>query len=62
MQRIWYTQQVGKLPKDNGRTFCWCVEGLKISADKSKVMILNGEEGLECEILVDRMRGEMYFG
>ena len=29
--------------------------GLKANAGKSKVMMLNGEEGLECEIRVDRM-------
>ena len=29
--------------------------GLKANAAKSKVMMLNGEEGLECEIRVDRM-------
>ena len=27
--------------------------GLKVNADKSKVMVLNGEEGLECEVHVD---------
>ena len=27
--------------------------GLKLSAGKSKVMVLNGEEGLECEVYVD---------
>ena len=27
--------------------------GLKINAGKSKVMVLNGEERLECEVLVD---------
>ena len=36
----------------------WFVEvyrmiGLKVSAGKSKVMVLNGEEGLECEVHVD---------
>ena len=30
--------------------------GFKINAGKSKVMVLNVEEGLECEILVDGMR------
>ena len=28
---------------------------LKVNEGKSKVMMLNGEEGLECEIRVDRM-------
>ena len=27
--------------------------GLKVDAGKSKVMVLNGEEGLECELYVD---------
>ena len=27
--------------------------GLKINAGKSKVMALNGEEGLECEVHLD---------
>ena len=25
--------------------------GLKVNADKSKVMVLDGEEGLECEVI-----------
>ena len=29
---------------------------LKVSAGKSKVIVLNGEEGLECEVHVDRIR------
>ena len=28
---------------------------LKINADKSKVVVLGGEKGSECEVLVDRM-------
>ena len=41
----------------------WFVEvswtrGLKINAGKSKVMVLNGEERLECEAQVDRIRLE----
>ena len=32
--------------------------GLKINAGKSKVMVLGGEEGLECEVCIDRMRLE----
>ena len=32
--------------------------GLKVSAGKSKVMVLNGEEGLECEVRVDGIRLE----
>ena len=31
---------------------------LKVNAGKSKVMVLNGEEGLECEVLVDGIRLE----
>ena len=27
--------------------------GLKINAGRSKVMVLNGEEGLECEVHLD---------
>ena len=27
--------------------------GLKINADKSKVMVLGGEERLECDVIVD---------
>ena len=31
-----------------------CVEGEdKVNADKSKVMVMNGEEGLECEFHID---------
>ena len=32
--------------------------GLKVTACKSKVMVLNGEEGLECEVHVDGIRSE----
>ena len=32
--------------------------GLNVSEGKSMVMILNGEEGLECEVHVDRIRLE----
>ena len=31
---------------------------LKLNAGKSKVMVLNGEEGLECEVNVDGERLE----
>ena len=39
----------------------WFVEvcrrrGLKVNAGKSKVMVMNGEEGLECEVHVDGVR------
>ena len=32
--------------------------GLKVNASKSKVMVMNGEEGLECEVHVDGIRLE----
>ena len=32
--------------------------GLKVNAGKSKVMVLNGEEGLECEVHIDGIRLE----
>ena len=32
--------------------------GLKVNAGKSKVMVLGGEEGLECEVCVDGIRLE----
>ena len=38
---------MGHFPKVCGR------RGLKINAGKSKVMVMNGEEGLECEVHVD---------
>ena len=34
-------------------------KGLKVNIGKSKVMGLNGEEGLECEIYVDGIRLEL---
>ena len=43
---------------------CVCVcrrRGLKVNADKSKVMALNGEEGLECEVCVDERKFNSYF-
>ena len=44
-----------------------CRKGLKINTGKSKVAVLNGEEGLECEFHVDGIRLEhflefKYFG
>ena len=41
--------------------------GLKVNAGKSKVVVLNGEEGLECEVHVDGICSEhvpefKYFG
>ena len=35
------------------------IRGLKINASKSKVMVLGGEEGLECEVPVDGTRLEI---
>ena len=35
-----------------------CRRGLKVIAGKSKVMVLNGEEGLKCEVHVDGVRLE----
>ena len=32
--------------------------GLKVNAGESKVMVMNEEEGLECEVLVDGVRLE----
>ena len=34
------------------------IRGLKVNAGKSKVMVLGGEEGLECEVCVDRIQLE----
>ena len=43
----------------------WFVEvcrrgGLKVNVGKSKVMVMNREERLECEVYVDRIRLELY--
>ena len=47
------------------RRYCYVVlgfpevcrrRGLRVNAGKSKVMVLNGEEGLECEVHVDGVR------
>ena len=35
-----------------------CRKGLKVNSGKNKVMVLNGEDGLECEVHVDRIRLE----
>ena len=37
-----------------------CRRGLKLNADKSKVMVLNGEEGLECEVYIVRICSEYF--
>ena len=40
-----------------GRFFEACRRrGLKVNASMSKVMVLGGEEGLECEVCVDGKR------
>ena len=43
-----------------------CRRGLKVNEVKSKVMVLGGEEGLECEVCVDGIRlefaSELRFG
>ena len=36
---------------------CWR-KGLKVNEGKSKVMVLNGEGGLECKVYVDEIRLE----
>ena len=50
-----------------GRFVEVCRRDLKVDAGKSKLMVLGGEEGLECEVCVDGMRLEQvsefkYFG
>ena len=39
-----------------------CRRGLKVNTGKSKVTVLNGEEGLECEVQVDRVRLDIVSG
>ena len=42
-----------------GRFVEVCIRrGLKVNAGKSKVTVMNGEEGLECEVHVDGVRLE----
>ena len=36
----------------------WRRRGLKVNGGKSKVMIVNREEGLECEVHIDGIRVE----
>ena len=55
MQMIWFC---GELEEDLRAMVGWFAKvcrrkGLKVNAGKSKVMVLNGEEGLECEVHVD---------
>ena len=53
MQMTWFC---GDLRAMVGRLAEVCRRGLKVNAGKSKVMVLNGEEGLECEVHVDEIR------
>ena len=60
MQMIWFC---GESEKDLRVIFEWFAEvcrrrGLKFNAGKGKVLVLNGEEGLECEVHVDVIRLE----
>ena len=32
-----------------------CRRGLQLNAGKSKVMVLGGEEGVECDVYLDRI-------
>ena len=41
-----------------GHSVEMCRSGLKVNAGKSKVMVLNEEEGLECEVSVNGMQLE----
>ena len=49
----------GELEEDLSVMVGWfaevCRRGVKVNAVKSKVMVLNGEDGLECEVHVDGM-------
>ena len=38
---------------------CWR-RGLKVNAGKSKVMVMNGEDGLECEVCIDGIHLECF--
>ena len=51
-------QLYGKLEEDLRAMVGHFVEvckrrGLKVNAGKNKVMVLNGEEGMECEVYID---------
>ena len=48
----------GRLEATAGSFVEVCRRGLKVNAGKSKVMVLNGEEGLECEVSVDEIQLE----
>ena len=51
---------MGERPKGNGRCFVEMCRrtGLRVNAVKSKVMVLNGEAGLECEVSEDGVQLE----
>ena len=56
-------QMCGELEEDLRMMVGWFAEvckrrGLKVNSGKSKVMALNAEEGLECEVHVDVIRLE----
>ena len=51
----------GEMEEDLRMMMGWFVEvcrrrGLTANAGKSKVMLMNGEDGLECEVYVDEIR------
>ena len=47
---------MGGKPEGNSGTFLeMCKQrGLKVNAGKNKVMLLDGKEGLECEVCINR--------
>ena len=55
MLMTWF--YVGEIPEGYGGRFAdVCRRGLKANAGKSKVIRLNGEEGLDYEVRVDGIR------
>ena len=44
-----------------GRFVEVCRRGLKVNVGKSKVMVINGKEGLECEVYIDLISLEHVF-
>ena len=64
-----FVWRVGERPEGNGGTFVDVIRrrGLKVNAGKNKMMVLGGEEVLESEVCVNRIRLEhvlefKYFG
>ena len=54
MQMTWFCMASQR--RTSGRwldSLLVCVKEDKVNSGKSKVMVLNGEEGLECEVFVD---------